>query len=66
VIVDPQTRWQLDADQLFYKNPHSAFIGTQFTGAVEQTLVRGATVYQAGRILAAPGYGQLLQRQDRH
>lgn len=66
MIVDPQTRWQLDADQLFYKNPHSAFIGTEFIGAVEQTLVRGATVYQAGRILAAPGYGQLLQRQNHY
>ncbi len=66
VIVDPQTRWQLSADQLFYKNPHSAFIGTEFTGAVEQTLVRGATVYQAGRILATPGYGQMVQRQNPH
>ncbi|MCB0028605.1 MAG: hypothetical protein KDE28_11895, partial [Anaerolineales bacterium] len=46
---------------LFYQNKHSAFTGYPFKGAVTQTFVRGQTVYLDGRIMAKPGYGQLLR-----
>jgi allantoinase len=62
VVVDLDKEWILTADQLFYKNKFSAFVGESFKGQVLRTLVRGKTVYQDGKILAQPGYGQLLRR----
>jgi allantoinase len=62
VVVDLDKEWTLTADQLFYKNKFSAYVGSTFKGRVERTLVRGQTVYQDGQILAEPGYGKLLRR----
>lgn len=62
VIVDLDREWTLTADQLFYKNQFSAYVGCTFQGQVERTLVRGVTVYQDGKILVEPGFGKLLRR----
>jgi allantoinase len=62
VAVDLDKEWTLSADQLLYKNKHSAYVGCTFTGQVQRTLVRGVTVYQDGEIKVQPGYGQLLRR----
>lgn len=62
VVVDLDKTWTLTAEQLFYKNKFSAYVGSTFNGRVERTLVRGKTVYQDGQILAEPGYGKLLRR----
>ncbi len=64
VLVDLDEEWTLTADQLFYKNAHSPYIGYRFKGAVKQTFVRGKTVYKDGKILAEPGSGQLLRRSN--
>jgi allantoinase len=61
-VVDLGQEWTLSADQLFYKNKFSAYVGSTFKGQVQRTLVRGKTVYQSGQILAEPGYGKLLLR----
>jgi dihydroorotase-like cyclic amidohydrolase len=60
--VDLDKEWTLSADQLLYKNKHSAYVGCTFTGQVQRTLVRGVMVYQDGEIKVQPGYGQLLRR----
>jgi allantoinase len=62
VVVDPAAEWTLTAEQLFYKNKFSAYVGSTFKGRVERTLVRGQTVFQDGQIVAEPGYGKLLRR----
>ena len=62
VVVDLDKEWTLAAEQLFYKNKFSAYVGSTFKGRVERTLVRGKTVYQDGQIVAEPGYGKLLRR----
>jgi allantoinase len=62
VVVDPDRRWVLRADQLLYKNKHSAYVGYTFQGRVERTLVRGVTVYLDGKITVRPGFGQLVRR----
>jgi allantoinase len=62
VVVDLDKEWTLTADQLFYKNKFSAYVGSSFKGQVLRTFVRGKTVYQDGQILAEPGYGKLLRR----
>ena len=62
VVVDLDKEWTLTAEQLFYKNKFSAYVGSTFKGQVQRTLVRGKTVYQDGQIVAQPGYGKLLRR----
>ena len=62
-VVDLEREWVLSAQDLFYKNKHSAYVGTTFKGRVEQTYVRGQPVYQDGKIIAEPGYGKALRRQ---
>lgn len=61
VVVDLEKEWTLTTDDLFYKNKHSAYVGTTFRGAIEQTYLRGQPVYQNGQILVEPGYGKLVR-----
>lgn len=63
VVVDPDQRWTLTADDLYYRNRHSAFTGYAFQGGVERTFVRGISVCEQGAITVEPGFGQLLVRQ---
>ncbi len=62
VIVDPDRRWTLAAEDLYYRNRHSAFTGFEFRGRVERTLVRGVSVCEQGTITVEPGFGRLLVR----
>ncbi len=66
VIVDLNREWTLSADQLFYKNKHSAFVGYSFKGAVDRTFVRGQTVYANGQITVEPGFGQSVRRTSHY
>ena len=60
-IVDLNQPWTLAAEDLLYRNPISPFIGRNFHGKVIQTIVRGETVYDQGKILVQPGYGHFLR-----
>jgi allantoinase len=61
VIWDLDSEWTVDAQrQQFSKNPWSPFQGRVARGRVERTLVRGATVYRDGEVVAAPGHGRFL------
>ena len=62
VVVDPEAKWTLTTEQLFYKNKHSPYVGETFYGQVQATYVRGALVYRQHEILAHPGFGKLLKR----
>lgn len=66
VVVDLDKEWTLSADQLFYKNKHSAYVGYTFKGSVERTILRGVTIFQAGEIKAQPGYGRPIRRTQRY
>ncbi len=63
VVVDLEREWTLNAEQLFSKNKHSAYVGSSFKGQVTQTWVRGVQIYADGEIKAQPGFGKLLLRQ---
>ncbi len=65
-VVDLEKEWTLTADQLFYKNKHSAYVGYTFKGQVVRTFVRGETVYVDGEIKAQPGFGRLVVRNNRY
>ncbi len=65
IVVDPDRAWTLAADDLYYRNRHSAFTGFAFRGWVERTFVRGVTVCEDGVITVEPGFGRLLTRPAR-
>lgn len=60
VLVDPEADFTLKADDLFYRNRHSAYVGTRFHGAIKTTISRGVTVYDNSRIVGAIGHGRRL------
>ncbi|HEX9013503.1 MAG TPA: allantoinase AllB, partial [Anaerolineaceae bacterium] len=61
-VIDLDREWTLTAEDLFYRNKHSAYVGRTFKGQVERTLVRGVTVFHDGQITARPGHGRLVRR----
>jgi allantoinase len=52
VLVEPDTDWELTADELRYRHPHSPYLGRRFRGRVVRTLLRGGAA--RGR-LVRPG-----------
>lgn len=60
VLVDPEADFVLGVGDLFYRNRHSAYVGTRFRGAVKRTICRGVTVYEDGRITGPMGHGRRL------
>ena len=63
VLLDPEKKWTVKKEDLFYKNRHSPFIGKTIIGAVELTILRGKVVYRKGEIIASPGAGRFLPRR---
>ncbi len=61
-LVEPNQEWTLCAEDLLTRWPISPFIGHTFRGRVEATYVRGQAVWRNNRIVAKPGYGQLVLR----
>lgn len=55
VLVDPARRWSLDAGEVQALCGWSAYEGRQFTGRVERTFRRGATVFR--RTESGPEFG---------
>jgi allantoinase len=60
VLVDPGAHSVLAADDLFYRNRHSAYIGSMMGGAVTRTLLRGLTIFADGQIMDGAPSGQFL------
>jgi dihydroorotase len=51
VLVDPDTRWQVDRSNILYKCGWSPFEGTEFSSRVTHTIVSGRLAYENGRII---------------
>jgi allantoinase len=62
VLVDSEAQFTPTAEDLFYRNPHSAYVGAQFAGSVHRTISRGLTVYHDGQIVGPSGHGRRLDR----
>jgi allantoinase len=58
-LVDLTAQDVLRAEDLFYRHPHSPFVGRTMRARVVRTLVRGRTVFAGGRIVAPPS-GRLV------
>ncbi|WP_432664823.1 allantoinase AllB [Wukongibacter baidiensis] len=61
MIFDPETYWTISADELFYKQKWSPFIGMKVKGRVDMTIVRGKVVYESGKITGEKGYGEFIK-----
>jgi allantoinase len=66
VIVDPDLEWVVEEETLLSRHRISPYIGMRLRGAVDETILRGETIYQDGRIVAAPGTGELLRPDARN
>jgi dihydropyrimidinase len=62
VIWDPERRVTITHALVQDGNDHTPYEGMKVTGWPEQTLVRGVTVMDGGKITGAEGHGQFLAR----
>ncbi|HEV8311244.1 MAG TPA: allantoinase AllB [Methylomirabilota bacterium] len=63
-LVDLDREFRLEAADLWYRHPHSPYVGRTFRGAVVVTVSRGRVVYRTGRIEGLPD-GRLLPRRGK-
>ncbi len=59
-LVDLQASGELHSDDLYYRHPHSPYVGRTLRGRVQRTLVRGNTVFLDGQFAPTP-VGRLLK-----
>jgi allantoinase len=64
VLVDPNSRHRLENRDLFYRNKHSAYVGSEFRSQVVRTVSRGKTVFLNGQICAEPGRGRIVKSRQ--
>ncbi len=60
VIVDPDTKYKVTADNVLYKCGWSPYEGHKFSSRIDTTIVNGQVVYQGGALTGAIA-GQQLQ-----
>ena len=60
-LVDLSFVEHVVCDDLLYRHPMSAFVGTATRGRVTRTVLRGRTVMQDGEVVAAPTTGRLVR-----
>ena len=58
VLVDPTREWTFQSRDLQTRSGVSAYLGHEFRGKVERTIVRGRTVFVDGQIVGEPGWGR--------
>jgi allantoinase len=59
-LVDLGASFDVKAEDLLYRHRQSPYIGRKLTGKVVQTILRGQTVFQNGKIVAKP-VGRLVR-----
>lgn len=59
-LFNPTRQWTLQKEHLLYKNQHSPYLGRDFTGQVEATILRGKVVYDRSKSFFAAPQGQTL------
>ena len=63
VVWNPDAEWTLQADKLFFRHrSQSPYLGRKLFGQVSRTLLRGRTIFEAGRHSGEPAGRVLLGR----
>lgn len=63
-LLDPSQSYTLRAEDLYYKNPISAYVGRQIHCRVTRTLLRGKTIFELGQDFDEQPTGQFLKNQN--
>lgn len=61
VFIDPTQSYLVKAEDLLYKNKHSAYEGFEIGCRVTRTLLRGNTIFELGKGVAPAPLGQLIR-----
>ena len=64
IEVDPDEEWVARGPELFTRARWTPFEGWLLRGRVRRVVLRGAEVYDNGRVLAAPGFGRDVRAQS--
>ena len=62
VIWDPEACFEVTAERLYFKHKMSPYLTRKLTGSVQQTLLRGHSVFEQGGFPAGPIGNKLLYR----
>ena len=62
VVFDPNSKKTIAAADQHSKSDYNLYEGTEVTGDVDVTLVRGTVVVQDGQLQVEPGFGQFVER----
>jgi dihydroorotase-like cyclic amidohydrolase len=57
-IADLDKEWQITDEGVLSRIGWTPYAGMQLRGAIERTLVRGAVVYEDGKVTGAQGWGK--------
>jgi dihydroorotase-like cyclic amidohydrolase len=60
VEVDEDEEWEIQNDKLYTKCKWSPFNGRQVRGSVKRVVIRGTNVFEDGKILVKPGFGEII------
>ncbi len=60
IVLDPQKKWYIHAENLHSTAGWTPYEGMELRGSVETTIVRGKIVYQNGEIIGEKGYGRFI------
>ena len=62
VIFDPERKKVISAADQHSKSDYNLYEGTEVTGDVDTTLVRGTVVVSDGELRVEPGFGNFVKR----
>jgi dihydropyrimidinase len=62
VVFDPNRRSTISAAGQHSKSDYTLYEGTEVTGDVDVTLIRGTVVVENGELKVEPGFGQFVRR----
>ena len=62
VIFDPTRKTTISAATQHSKSDYTLYEGTEVTGDVDLTMIRGTVVVEDGELKVEPGFGQFVQR----
>ena len=62
VLLDPNRAWEITAEQLYYKNKISGFLGKKGVGMPVMTILRGEIIAENGSWTGKKGFGKVLRK----
>jgi len=62
LIIDPDKEWEIKADDLYYVNKLSAFVGMKGKGVPVCTILRGKVMAENGKLVGGKGTGEYVKK----